>query len=238
MPGLLTSQDQTFMHPYIKGLHHEFRKKRNAENAASMKQYMRNQFDFFGLKSVDRRTLCKLYMLTLPLPEGRELHKIVIELWALPERDFQYFAIELLMKCKKQWDEKDISLFEKLIVNKSWWDTVDYLANQVVGPWFRKYPQHIKPVTNRWNQSDNIWLQRMSLLFQLKYKDDTDYDLLFRYIKNLSGSGEFFVQKAIGWVLREYSKTDPDAVLNFLKLNELKPLSRREAVKVIERSGL
>lgn len=225
------------MHPYIKGLYKELNKKRNPETAAPMKKYMRNQFEFFGIKSDDRRLLCKDYMNSKPLPAGHELREIVSELWTLPVRDFQYFAIELLMKCKKQWNEQDIVLFEQLIINKSWWDSVDYLANQVVGPWFRKYPQHIKSITGRWNNSENIWLQRMSLLFQLKYKKDTDLNLLFRYIKNLSESKEFFVQKAIGWVLREYSKTDPEAVLDFLRQNELKPLSRREAMKVIERNG-
>ena len=226
------------MHPYIKDLYKELNKKRDPEVAVPMKKYMRNQFEFFGIKSEERRLLCKDYMNSKPLPTGGELRAIVSELWTLPERDFQYFAIELLMKCKKQWNEQDIVLFEQLIVNKSWWDSVDYLANHVTGPWFRKYPKHIKKITGRWNKSDNIWLQRMSLLFQLKYKKETDLSLLFRYIKNLSESREFFVQKAIGWILREYSKTDPEAVLGFLKENELKPLSRREAMKVIERNGL
>ncbi len=226
------------MHPYIRGLHKELSKVRNPEAAESMENYMRNQFEFFGLKSDDRRRLCKQYMDSKPLPEGEGLIAIVKELWKLPERDFQYFAIELCIKCKKQWTENDISVFEQLIVNKSWWDTVDYLANHVVGPWFQKFPQHIKSVTSRWNKSENIWLQRMSLLFQLKYKKETDLELLFRYIKNLSDSNEFFVQKAIGWVLREYSKTNEKVVLNFVKENQLKPLSRREALKVIERKKL
>jgi len=223
------------MHPYIKNLQKELHKHRHPENAVQMKKYMRDQFEYFGLKSDDRRAICKSYMDSKPLPEVAELHEIVSELWTLPERDFQYFGIEMLMKFKKQWSEKDIQFFENLIVNKSWWDTVDTLANHVVGPWFRKYPQHIKPVTGRWNKSDNIWLQRMSLLFQLKYKNETDLDLMFKYIHNLSGSGEFFVLKAIGWILREYSKTDPEVVLNFLKKAELKPLSKREALKVIQR---
>ncbi len=116
------------MHPYIKGLYKELHKKRNPEYAEPMKKYMRNQFEFFGLKSDDRRTLCKEYMNSKLLPDGETLRTIVGELWTMPEREFQYFAIELLMKCKKQWTEKDIALFEQLIINKSWWDTVDSLA--------------------------------------------------------------------------------------------------------------
>jgi 3-methyladenine DNA glycosylase AlkD len=151
----------------------------------------------------------------------------------MPERDFQYFAVELLMKCKKQWNKNDIRLFEKLIINKSWWDTVDFIANQVTGPWFKLYPDQIVPVTGKWNKSKNIWLQRMSLLFQLKYKKETDTELMFEYICHLSGSEEFFVQKAIGWVLREYSKTNPGIVKKFISENDLKPLSKREGLKII-----
>ena len=224
-----------FTNPYVKGLHKALYQHRNLENAVAMKQYMRNQFDFFGIKMDERRLICKNYMAKQEPPEGKELRDIIRELWALPERDFQYFAVELLIKSKKQWDEKDIILFEYLLVQKSWWDTVDFLANQVVGPWFLKFPEHIKPVTGRWNKSENIWLQRMSVLFQLKYKKQTDLKLLYKYIINLSGSDEFFVQKAIGWILREYSKTDPAEVKKFLNMNQLKPLSVREAKKVMEK---
>ncbi len=222
------------MQPYIKDLYKILDKKRNRENAIAMKKYMREQFDYFGIKMEARRTLCKLYMNSRPLPEGKELRDIAWELWQMTERDFQYFAIELLMKCKKQWKETDIRLFEKLITNKSWWDTVDFIANQVTGPWFKKYPDQIVPLTGRWNKSNNIWLQRMSLLFQLKYKKETDIDLMFKYIRNLSDSEEFFVQKAIGWVLREYSKTDSEAVRIFISETKLKPLSRREGLRLIK----
>jgi|SRR5688572_21035122 len=222
-------------HSYVKGLYKVLHQHRNAENANAMKQYMRNQFDFFGIKMEARRLICKNYVATHGIPEGKELEDVVRELWTLPERDFQYFAVELLIKVRKQWNEKDIIFFEHLLVHKSWWDTVDFLANQVVGPWFLKFPEHIKPVTGQWNKSENIWLQRSSILFQLKYKKETDLKLLYKYINNLADSDEFFVQKAIGWILREYSKTDPREVRNFLSKNQLKPLSMREARKVMNR---
>jgi 3-methyladenine DNA glycosylase AlkD len=223
------------MDKYIKDLQKLLHQKRNPVNAIPMKKYMRDQFEFFGLKMDERRALCKEYMNSHPLPEGKRLRDIVRELWMQPERDFQYFAIELLIKCRKEWAEDDIGLFEELIVDKSWWDTVDFLATQVIGPWFMKFPKYMKPVTGRWNRSENMWLQRMSILFQLKYKQQTNLELLYKYVNHLSGSDEFFVQKAIGWILREYSKTDPVEVQDFLRKNKLKPLSRREAVKVMER---
>ncbi len=223
------------MHPYITGLKKEFQKHENLVDALPMKNYMRGQFEFYGIKSAERRAISFEYIKKNPLPEDEEMRKILKELWTLHQRDFQYFAMELLIKCKKQWNEKDIDLIEHLIINKSWWDTVDFLANNVAGSWFKNFPSHIKTITGRWNSSDNIWLQRTSLLFQLKYKNDTDLKLLFKYINKLSGSNEFFVQKAIGWILREHSKVKPEVVLDFLQTAKLKPLSQREAMKIINK---
>jgi 3-methyladenine DNA glycosylase AlkD len=225
------------MHPYVTGIRRDYEKLRNAERAVPMQQYMRNQFLYLGMMTDERRKTGNEYIRKHPLPDHDSMHAIVKELWELPERDYQYFAIELIIKCRKNWTKNDIELFEWLIVHKSWWDTVDFLANQVVGPWFKKYPQAIKAVTKKWNRSDNIWLQRMSILFQLKYKSDTDLELLYDYIQHLKRSKEFFVQKAIGWILREYSKTDPAEVMRFVRETELSPLSRREALKAIDRNA-
>jgi 3-methyladenine DNA glycosylase AlkD len=214
------------MHPYNAGIQKILQKNKCIENIQPMKAYMRNQFEYFGLKSTPRRELCSAYFKSKPLPDGNELKKIIKELWALPEREFQYFAIELLIKSKKQWTPDDSPFHEYLITNKSWWDSVDTLASHVVGPWFKLYPEQIKTITGKWNRSENFWLQRMSLLFQLKYKKETDTVLLTNYINHLSKSKEFFVQKAIGWILREYSKTNPPWVKKFVKENELMPLSK------------
>lgn len=223
------------LHPLTQELQNRLEQQANPANAEPMKQYMRNQFEFFGIQSTQRRILFKEFVSCHPLPDPGELLPIVREWWNLPERDFQYCAVELLIKSKKHWGLNDNRHWEYLITHKSWWDTVDYLATKVVGPWFLKYPEKIKPVTRKWNRSNNIWLQRMSILFQLKYKDQTDLPLLFDYINHLSASKEFFVRKAIGWALREYSKTDPKAVKKFLKEQEVSPLSHREAMKHILR---
>ncbi len=223
------------MHSYIKGIYKILNEHRNEENALPMKKYMRNQFDFFGIKAAERRLLCNEYLKNNPLPERKELPKIIKELWSLDERELQYFAIELFIKCKKNWIAEDATLIEYLVTHKSWWDTVDFLAALIAGGWFKKFPEEIKPLTEKWNTSDNIWLQRTSILFQLKYKEDTDLKLLTKYIKRLSSSKELFIQKAIGWSLREYSKTDPEFVQTFVDNEKLMPLSKREAMKVIER---
>lgn len=220
-------------HPFIESLSKEFRLNSDPERAIPMKQYMRNQFEFYGISAPQRRAISSEFIKTHPVKDIKEVHAIAEALWKLPQREYQYFAIEFLSKKKKLFTENDIALIEKLIVEKSWWDTVDYLAGHVAGPWFSMYPDQIKSITGRWNRSDNIWLQRMSLLFQQKYKKDTDTILLTNYIKHLSTSKEFFVQKAIGWILREYSKTDPEWVKDFVNRNSLAPLSKREALKRI-----
>ena len=141
--------------------------------------------------------------------------------------------MDLLDKYKKQLEVDDIVWIEKLIVTKSWWDTVDILATHLAGEYFKKHKNKIDLITNQWNNSDNIWLQRSSLLFQLKYKQNTNVFLLENYILNLKESKEFFIRKSVGWILREYSKTNPAWVIQFLKKNELSNLSVREASKYL-----
>ena len=143
--------------------------------------------------------------------------------------------MDILDKAVKKLPPSSVTFIEELIRTRSWWDTVDFLAANVAGKFFRIYPEMIRPVSTRWMDSDNIWLQRSCLLFQLKYRLGTDLDLLYSFIERLKGSDEFFIRKAIGWVLREYSKTDPAAVKNYVNTHNLKPLSRKEALKVISK---
>ena len=122
-----------------------------------------------------------------------------------------------------------------MIVNKSWWDTVDYIAVKLVGKHFENFPELIPKHIKTWNSSGNLWLNRTAILFQLQYKKKTDINLLFDIIEKQAGSREFFIQKAIGWVLREYSKTDENAVRKFVMQTNLSSLSKREALKWLNR---
>jgi 3-methyladenine DNA glycosylase AlkD len=160
---------------------------------------------------------------------------MIPELWELPQREYQYTAIELWMKSMKELKPEDIDLLQWCIVNKSWWDTVDGLAANLAGRYFKLYPDKIESVTGIWVKSDNMWLRRTAILFQLKYKDDTDVELLFSYVKKLAHEKEFFIKKAIGWSIREYSKTKPEDINKFISENQLQPLSRVEGLKVINR---
>jgi len=218
------------MHDYLKPVKKAFSLHADAEKAKGAKAYMRNQFEFFGIQTPIRRMITK-EILESGLPPFSDIPAIMKDAWLQPEREFQYFAIELLGKMKKEWKPDMILLLEEMITQKSWWDSVDHIATWILGPYFQKYPNQIKDVTFKWNQSENFWLQRSSIMFQKSYRSKTDTKLLTDYILHCAGSKEFFIQKAIGWALREYAKTNPDWVKKFVKTNELPVLSRREALK-------
>ena len=219
------------MHSYIKPLVELFRWNTNAANAKPMAKYMKNLFSYLGIKTPQRRELLKQFYQEYGKPEISELKQISRELWELPEREFQYCAVGMLQLYKNKVEASFIELYEQLITTKSWWDTVDGIASNLVGSLFKKYPEMIEPHTEKWQASGNMWLQRTALLFQLNYKKDTDVELMFNLIRRNLGSKEFFINKAIGWILREYSKTDDQIVRDFVKETNLVPLSKREALK-------
>ena len=145
----------------------------------------------------------------------------------------------MLIKYKKKWVPTDIVFFESLILNKSWWDSVDLISSKLVNPFFLKYRNLEEAMTDSWSRSNNIWLKRVSIIYQNGYKKETNLDILTRHILENADSNEFFIQKAIGWALRDYSKVDYKWVIDFVVNNtKLKPLSKREAIKWIDNKGL
>jgi 3-methyladenine DNA glycosylase AlkD len=219
------------MHSFHKLLIDKLTRSENSENAKAMKAYMRNQFDFLGIPTPERRTILKESIKSDALKDPHLLQEIVIELWNMPQREYQYCAIEILLFYKKLWTRETIKVIEFCLTAKSWWDTVDPLAYDCAGTYFKFFPDKINSITYSWNSSANLWLQRSSLLFQKSYRKDTDLVILSTYILHVASSKEFFIQKAIGWVLREYAKTNAEWVIEFVNKNKLAPLSQREALK-------
>ena len=217
----------------IHTLQEVFEENRNPEIAAGQKAYMRNQFEFLGIKTPLRKALQKPFLRKDSLPPKNELHKIVKTLWKKPEREYQYFAQELVQKYMTQLEKKDILLFEFMITHKSWWDTVDAIATKPTGAYFKTFPEERDARIAKWIASDNLWLQRTAILFQLNYKEELDTDFLSYVINALIPSDEFFINKAIGWILRQYSKTHPQWVLDFAERTPLSPLSQREGLRLI-----
>jgi 3-methyladenine DNA glycosylase AlkD len=153
----------------------------------------------------------------------------------LPQREFQYAATSLIEKLEQQLPEEFIKTLEYLLVTKPWWDTVDMISTGVLGLHFKRYPKVRRKYLAKWRKSDNHWLRRATILFQLDYKQETDFELMCDIIRENLGSDRFFINKAIGWALRQYARIDPQAVRKFVKEMPLHPLSAREAVKGLEK---
>lgn len=223
---------------FIDNLTAEFKRQKNAKVAVKQKAYMRGQFEYYGLKTEIRREVQKSFLVKEFLPEKRDLKEIVKALWQKPQREYHYFAQELAFKYVKQPEQKDIHLYEFMVSHNSWWDTVDFIATKLIGSYFKVYPEQRAPFVQKWVQSKNIWLQRSALIFQLKYKKDLNTELLSTTINALLGTNEFFINKAIGWVLREYTRTNPQWVIEFSDKTELSNLSRKEAFRLINQSKI
>ena len=218
---------------YIDQLISEFENNANSKIAVAQKAYMKNRFEFYGIPAPLRKELQKPFLVKKYLPSKEDLTPIVKSLWLRPQRELQYFSQELVFKFKNEFEAADIDLFEWMITRKSWWDTVDFLAAKCVGEEFKKYPELREPYVTKWVASGNIWLQRTAILFQLNYKEEVDKALLTYVIRSSLGSKEFFINKAIGWMLRNYSRVNPEWVLDFVEKTSLSNLSQREALRLI-----
>ena len=223
------------MHTYTRQLVRELSAHADAELAKGMKAYMRDQFEYFGIKSPIRRQIVRSFFKEQGLPELELKNRIIQELWSQPQREAQYAAMDICDRFSKKAHEGDIELYENLICTKSWWDTVDAIAAHQVGAYFKQRPKEVKSFVQRWIHCDNMWLNRTAIIFQLGYKSATDLELLRSAIMPHIESKEFFLQKAIGWALRQYSYTDEAWVRDFVNEVSLKPLSVREALKALLR---
>ena len=222
------------MHPYVDSLKSLLEQNANPAQAGPMKKYMRDQFEYLGIKSPQFKELMKEFIAANGKPPIRELDVILQELWSLPQREFQYAATGFLGRAENELPASFIKTIEYMIVTKSWWDTVDTISGGPLGVHFKRFPDVRDKYLARWRASENFWLRRVCILFQLNYKKETDFDLLSEIIRENLNSKEFFINKAIGWALRQYARIDPNAVKKFAISTPLHPLSRREAMKHLE----
>lgn len=216
---------------YVNDLSAALRAGANAEYAPYMAKYMKNLFPFYGIKSPERKIILREHIHDKGYPPNSKLLETARLMWDIQEREAQYAAMDLLGKRKKYLDAGSINFLEYLVITKSWWDTVDFIAATLIGSVFQRFPELIGPTTQRWMTSRNMWLQRSCILFQLKYKSKTDEKLLYGFITDCKDSKEFFIRKAIGWALREYAKYNPQSVIQFVQSANIQGLSRREALK-------
>ena len=205
---------------------------RNELLAESMSRYMQDKFRFLGIRGATRTEIYKKYF-----PDARKTKTIdwdfVESCWNKEEREFQYVVVYYLKAMQKFLKREDISRLKYLIVTKSWWDTVDLLA-KVVGSLVIRIEGYDQ-IMLEWSKDSNIWLRRVAILYQLSLKDKVDKQVLDKILVNNLGDSEFFINKAVGWALRDYSKYNPEWVREFIKKNKenMANLSIREASKYI-----
>lgn len=208
-----------------------FRQAANPEIAVQMSAYMRDLFPFLGIKTPERRALSREFLKTKSKKEVD--WDFVFKCWAQPEREFQYLATDYLDKVKNTLTPSDIPNLHRIITEKSWWDTVDAI-DVLVGNLALRHPE-VNDTLLEWSVDENFWLRRTAIDHQLGRKDKTDTDLLERILVNNLGQKEFFINKAIGWSLRDYSKTNPEWVRDFINKygDRMAALSIKEASKYI-----
>ncbi|WP_030678476.1 DNA alkylation repair protein [Streptomyces sp. NRRL B-1347] len=202
--------------------------------AAEMRAYMKDVAPFLGLPSGVRRDLARAVLVGTPRPDEADCTALALRCWRLPEREYHYFAVDYLRRYVKRCSSGFLPVARHLVTTVPWWDTVDLLAAHVVGGLVAADPE-LAADMDAWSADDDLWVVRTALLHQLRYKERTDTDRLFAYCARQAGHPDFFIRKAVGWCLREYAKTDPDAVRAFVERHRdaLSPLSVREALKNI-----
>lgn len=205
----------------------------DSQQSLKMEAYMQNKFKFLGIPKPELKKFMKPY-----LNQTKKWDfdwKFVFDCWNNPYREAHYIGMEYVLMHRAQLTKKDFENLKYLITHQSWWETVDML-DAVIGELVQKAPE-LKQTMLEWSVDENIWLRRVAIDFQQEYKLQTDTDILAQIIKNNLGTNEFFINKAIGWSLRDYSKVNPEWVRKFVEENEkqLSTLSKKEALKMLQK---
>ncbi len=208
--------------------------------APEMQAYMKSAMPFYGVQRAQLRALCRTLFASHPLPDRATFVATVLALWReATHREERYVAIELTgdpRYSEYQTPSLVTEMYEELVVTGAWWDLVDDIAIRRIGPILRAAPAEVEPLVRAWATDDDLWKRRTAIICQLGSKEQTDRDLLTYVIDQNMADEDFFIQKAIGWMLREYGKRSPTWVRAFVARREstLSALSQREALKNIE----
>ena len=215
-----------------KSIEEQFEKNRDEIKAMSMSKYMKNKFLFFGIATPERRKIYNEF-LKAEKKNGVVDWSFLFQCYENDHREFQYLVYDYLIKMREFVIYEDISKIKKFITTKSWWDTVDFLA-QVIGN-IAIEDERVHQLMLEWSKEENIWIKRSAIEYQLRLKEKTNTSNLKKIIINSLNTDEFFINKAIGWALREYSKTNQEWVITFIREqhDKMNLLSIREAGKYL-----
>ena len=209
----------------------------NSADQDPMEAYMKYNFKYLGIRSPQRSELNRSFFKEHGKPTKEELHEIISTLYALPEREYDYLAMEIAGIFKKKWDKNDLKTIEFMMRTNAWWDSIDFIASHLMGFYLTKFFELKDELNDRYINDKSMWVRRVAILFQLKYKKETNTNILNNNILKCANETEFFIEKAIGWILREYSKTDAIWVRSFISKHQLRPLSTQEGLKWLNKNG-
>jgi 3-methyladenine DNA glycosylase AlkD len=216
----------------------EFRRARDPKKATGMQAYMKSAMPYWGVQTPQMRAICKRVFAEHPISGAVAWRRACLAIWrGARYREERHAAIELTgHRLYREYQTLDtMPMYEEMIVMGAWWDFVDQIASGRLGPLLKSFPGPMRKTMLAWSRSRNLWKRRSAILCQLMFKEQTDLDLLYACIEPSLESKEFFLQKAIGWALRQYAWTDPREVRRYVRGHEgrLSPLSKREALKNI-----
>ena len=208
----------------------------DSEKVAAMQAYMKTTQPFYGVQAVPLRKIFKEAVKKFPISSRREYEEVILELWNGKYREEMYQAMEVAARYRKYHDERSWQLCEHLVHSAPNWDTLDFIAGKLISPLILQN-RKLEQVLIKWSNADNFWVRRASLLAHLRHRSETNTKLLSRTILKLAHEKEFFIRKAIGWILRDYSYANPEWVKDFVgeHQDKLSGLSKREALKRINR---
>ena len=205
----------------------------NASNAVQMQKYLKTSMPFYGVKSPILNEIVLEIKKTFLISNQEEYNVIITHIWEQSHREEKYISIKLARKWKKYITLDALHVYEKMIREGEWWDFIDPISVGLIGILLMKNRSKMSLILDKWIEDENLWIRRSAILAHLKHKENMDQDKLFNYCLQCAHEKEFFIQKAIGWVLREYSKTEPEIVRSFIEDNAsvLSNLSKREGMK-------
>jgi len=218
----------------------ELAKRADPEKAVGMAAYMKTDMPFYGVQKKARTEVLRALKKRFPIADNDTYRSMVETLWRRPHREEKYLAIAVAKGDPRFVTVANIDLYERLIVEGAWWDFVDDVAVNCVGLVHRTERTTMEPVIEEWVDHEFMWLRRTALISPLKHKAETDYETLFDHCLRRAHEKEFFIRKAIGWILREYAKTEPQRVREFLMEHRAvwSGLTFREASKHLDLAGI
>jgi len=223
------------LHPLTIKIREDLKQSQDSDNAKAMQKYMKSTMPYRGVKSAPQKKIYQQAFKEFPVETQPQYSLIIKELWNAIYREERYAAIRLAKKYSKFQTLEMLPLYRMMIETGAWWDLVDTIAIDLIGNLLREYNNEMTGVMYEWIEDDDLWIRRTAILSQLKFKKNTNQEMLFCFFDKCLDETSFWIRKAIGWSLREFSKTDAHLVRKFYnkEVDRMSGVTKREVVKYI-----